>query len=90
MFGVSAMVARPTEAEVPEGMTAREFIGMRNSEAFSENHQYDAGPQLSALFLGRIAITTFADPGSSPTARRSSQTDEDHQGQVLFLGPRRI
>ena len=38
MFGVSAMVARPTEAEVPQGMTAREYIGQRNSEAFSQNH----------------------------------------------------
>jgi phenylpropionate dioxygenase-like ring-hydroxylating dioxygenase large terminal subunit len=38
MFGVSAMVARPTEAEVPEGMTAREFIAMRNSQEFSKNH----------------------------------------------------
>ena len=38
MFGVSAMVARPTEAEVPDGMSAREFIGMRNSEEFSKNH----------------------------------------------------
>ncbi|MEH6569704.1 MAG: SRPBCC family protein, partial [Halioglobus sp.] len=32
------MVARPTEAEVPEGMTAREFIGKQNSDAFSKNH----------------------------------------------------
>ena len=38
MFGVSAMVARPTEAEVPQDMTAREYIGMRNSEEFSPNH----------------------------------------------------
>ena len=39
MLGVSAMVARPTEAEVPEGMTAREFIGQQNSDAFSKNHE---------------------------------------------------
>jgi phenylpropionate dioxygenase-like ring-hydroxylating dioxygenase large terminal subunit len=38
MFGVSAMVARPTDAEVPKGMTAREFIGQRNSQEFSKNH----------------------------------------------------
>jgi len=38
MFGVSAMVARPTEANVPEGMSAREFIGQRNSDEFSKNH----------------------------------------------------
>jgi phenylpropionate dioxygenase-like ring-hydroxylating dioxygenase large terminal subunit len=38
MFGVSAMVARPTEAQVPEGMTAREFIAQRNAEEFNENH----------------------------------------------------
>ena len=38
MFGVSAMVARPTEASVPEGMSAREFIGQRNSDEFSKNH----------------------------------------------------
>ena len=38
IFGVSAMVARPTDAEVPEGMTAREYIGQRNSEEFSKNH----------------------------------------------------
>ncbi|MFK8050109.1 MAG: SRPBCC family protein [Halioglobus sp.] len=38
MLGVSAMVARPTEAEVPEGMSAREFIGKQNSETFSKNH----------------------------------------------------
>ncbi|MGI9284518.1 MAG: aromatic ring-hydroxylating oxygenase subunit alpha [Pseudomonadales bacterium] len=38
MFGVSAMVARPTEAKVPEGMTAREYIGQRNSAEFSKNH----------------------------------------------------
>ena len=38
MLGVSAMVARPTEAEVPEGMSAREYIGKQNSETFSKNH----------------------------------------------------
>jgi phenylpropionate dioxygenase-like ring-hydroxylating dioxygenase large terminal subunit len=38
MLGVSAMVARPTQAEVPEGMSAREFIGQQNSDAFSKNH----------------------------------------------------
>lgn len=38
MLGVSAMVARPTEAEVPDGMTAREFIGKQNAEAFKDNH----------------------------------------------------
>jgi phenylpropionate dioxygenase-like ring-hydroxylating dioxygenase large terminal subunit len=41
MFGVSAMVARPTDAEVPEGWSAREFIGHRNSEEFSGNHDQD-------------------------------------------------
>ncbi len=41
MFGVSAMVARPTDAEVPEGMTAREYIGQRNAEAFRGNHDRD-------------------------------------------------
>lgn len=41
MFGVSAMVARPTDAEVPEGMTAREYIGQRNAEAFKDNHDQD-------------------------------------------------
>ena len=41
MFGVSAMVARPTEAQVPEGMTAREYIGQRNAEEFSANHDED-------------------------------------------------
>ncbi len=38
MFGVSAMVARPDNAVVPEGMTAREYIAARNSEEFSKNH----------------------------------------------------
>jgi len=38
MLGVSPMVARPTEAEVPEGMTAREYIGKLNSKEFSPNH----------------------------------------------------
>ena len=38
MLGVSPMVARPTEAEVPAGMTAREYIGKLNSEEFSPNH----------------------------------------------------
>jgi len=38
IFGVSAMVARPTEARVPDGMSAREFIGQRNSDEFSKNH----------------------------------------------------
>ena len=38
MFGVSAMVARPTEAQVPAGMSAREFIAQRNSDEFSKNH----------------------------------------------------
>jgi len=41
MFGVSAMVARPADAVVPEGMSAREFIGWKNSEAFSKNHGRD-------------------------------------------------
>jgi phenylpropionate dioxygenase-like ring-hydroxylating dioxygenase large terminal subunit len=41
MLGVSAMVARPNHAEVPEGMTAREYIGQLNSETFSENHDQD-------------------------------------------------
>ena len=41
MFGVSAMVARPTEALVPEGMTAREYIGQRNAEEFRSNHDED-------------------------------------------------
>ena len=38
MFGVSAMVARPTEDQVPPGTSAREFIGQRNSDEFSKNH----------------------------------------------------
>ncbi|MGB1142021.1 MAG: aromatic ring-hydroxylating oxygenase subunit alpha, partial [Halioglobus sp.] len=38
MFGVSAMVARPDHAELPEGMSAREYIAQRNSEEFSKNH----------------------------------------------------
>ena len=38
MLGVSAMVARPTDMEVPDGMTAREFIGQLNSDEFSANH----------------------------------------------------
>ena len=38
MFGVSAMVARPDHAKVPEGMSAREYIAERNSEEFSKNH----------------------------------------------------
>ncbi|WP_101758047.1 SRPBCC family protein [Oceanicoccus sp. KOV_DT_Chl] len=38
MLGVSPMVARPTEAEVPAGMTAREFIGQLNADEFSKNH----------------------------------------------------
>jgi phenylpropionate dioxygenase-like ring-hydroxylating dioxygenase large terminal subunit len=38
MLGVSAMVARPDGMEVPEGMSAREFIGMKNSAEFSKNH----------------------------------------------------
>ncbi|MGL4563779.1 MAG: RHO alpha subunit C-terminal catalytic domain-containing protein, partial [Halioglobus sp.] len=38
MLGVSAMVARPNHAKVPQGMTAREYIGQLNSETFSENH----------------------------------------------------
>ena len=41
MFGVSAMVARPADAVVPEGMSAREFIGLKNAEAFSKNHGRD-------------------------------------------------
>ncbi|MEZ5569899.1 MAG: aromatic ring-hydroxylating dioxygenase subunit alpha [Halioglobus sp.] len=38
MLGVSAMVARPTDMEIPDGMSAREFIGQLNSEEFSKNH----------------------------------------------------
>lgn len=38
MLGVSPMVARPTEAEVPEGKTAREYIGQLNANEFSKNH----------------------------------------------------
>ena len=38
MLGVSAMVARPNEAVVPEGLSAREYIGQLNSEEFSKNH----------------------------------------------------
>lgn len=38
MLGVSAMVARPDGTEVPEGVTARDFIGMKNSAEFSRNH----------------------------------------------------
>ena len=38
MLGVSAMVATPNHASVPDGMSAREYIGRLNSEAFSENH----------------------------------------------------
>lgn len=38
MLGVSAMVARPTHAKVPEGMTAREYIAQLNSDEFSRNH----------------------------------------------------
>ncbi|MCP5130809.1 MAG: aromatic ring-hydroxylating dioxygenase subunit alpha [Pseudomonadales bacterium] len=41
MFGVSAMVARPDDAVVPEGMTARQFIGQKNAEAFNKNHDRD-------------------------------------------------
>jgi phenylpropionate dioxygenase-like ring-hydroxylating dioxygenase large terminal subunit len=41
MFGVSAMVARPDHAKVPEGMTAREYIAERNSEEFSKNHDQE-------------------------------------------------
>lgn len=38
MLGVSAMVARPDGTEVPSGMSAREFIGVKNSAEFSKNH----------------------------------------------------
>ena len=38
MLGVSAMVARPSHAEIPQGMTAREYIAQLNSEEFSKNH----------------------------------------------------
>ncbi|MEH6609567.1 MAG: aromatic ring-hydroxylating dioxygenase subunit alpha [Halioglobus sp.] len=38
MLGVSAMVARPNHAVVPEGLSAREYIGQLNSEEFSKNH----------------------------------------------------
>jgi phenylpropionate dioxygenase-like ring-hydroxylating dioxygenase large terminal subunit len=38
MLGVSAMVARPTGAKVPDGQTAREFIAQLNAEEFSKNH----------------------------------------------------
>jgi len=38
MLGVSAMVARPNHAVVPQGLTAREYIGQMNSDEFSKNH----------------------------------------------------
>ena len=38
MLGVSAMVARPNHAVVPEGLSAREYIAQLNSEEFSKNH----------------------------------------------------
>ncbi len=38
MLGVSAMVARPNNALVPEGKTAREYIAQLNSDEFSGNH----------------------------------------------------
>lgn len=41
MLGVSAMVARPSDAELPDGMSAREFIGQRNAAAFSQNHDQE-------------------------------------------------
>lgn len=41
MLGVSAMVARPNDAEVPEGMTARQYIAHLNSEEFSPNHDQE-------------------------------------------------
>lgn len=41
LLGVSAMVSRPNHAVVPEGMTAREYIGQLNSGEFSQNHDQD-------------------------------------------------
>ena len=41
MLGVSAMVARPNHANVPEGLTAREYIAQLNSEEFSANHDQE-------------------------------------------------
>ena len=38
MLGVSAMVARPSHAEIPKDLTAREYIAQLNSKEFSKNH----------------------------------------------------
>lgn len=38
MLGVSAMVARPNHADVPEGLSAREYIGQLNAQEFAKNH----------------------------------------------------
>ena len=67
MFGVSAMVARPTEAKVPAGMTAREYIGQRNAEAFSANHGRDlAGFATNAERMDSILYSIF--PNFAPWA----------------------
>jgi len=38
MLGVSAMVARPNSALVPEDLSAREYIAQLNAQEFSPNH----------------------------------------------------
>jgi len=67
MLGVSAMVARPTELQVPEDMSAREFIGKLNSDSFSENHGRDlASFATNAERMDSILYSVF--PNFAPWA----------------------
>jgi len=67
MFGVSAMVARPDHARVPDGMSAREYIARRNSEEFSKNHDRElAGFATMSERMDSILYSVF--PNFAPWA----------------------
>jgi phenylpropionate dioxygenase-like ring-hydroxylating dioxygenase large terminal subunit len=67
MLGVSAMVARPNHAKVPDDLTAREYIGQLNSETFSENHDRElAGFATNSERMDSILYSIF--PNFAPWA----------------------
>jgi phenylpropionate dioxygenase-like ring-hydroxylating dioxygenase large terminal subunit len=89
MFGVSAMVARPDDAVVPPGMTAREFIGRKNAEAFSKNHGRDlAGFATNSERMDSILYSIF--PNFAPWAGfhpnityRFRPNGDDHKTAIM-------
>lgn len=91
MLGVSAMVARPTEAEVPEGMTAREYIAELNSKEFSKNHDQElASFATMAERMDSILYSIF--PNFAPWAGfhpniiyRFRPNGDDHESALMEI-----